>query len=515
MIDRIILSDQERVTNGGVAYTIKSINARVAELIKANPAGYIAFQFEGIDPVAIPASELDKAQVWTFDLQAFPALLSYSVPSSFFNLQPIAAEHTTWLVSLKNCIINKSVITSSFLDESFNTVSGATLWWAYKQLWSGTIIRHRKWRDIVPESDCTDADQLRMVYLHQGLKWAGWTCLRVGLKNLFRGLRLLSSLQKFSGRYTTQYIDWSKWKESEYDRSARVTILIPTVDRYPYLNTLLTQLADQVVKPSEIIVVDQTAEPKRQPLVHPQLPLSVYYLDEAGQCRSRNHGLQNSSGDYILFLDDDDEVYPELIQDHLKTLSFFDADASCGVCQEPGQKETPELYRRIRASDLLSTNNGMVRRSALTKSGLFDMVYDRGQRADGDLGARLYLTGALIILNPSISVFHHRAPQGGLRKHNVRKVTYATSRSRITHRRLPHVTELYFNLKYFTKLQQSEYRLLSALGTLSIRGGVLKKLLKVGYGLVVMPNTLWLLFQRQKRAEKVLQGPSNIPYLEA
>jgi hypothetical protein len=155
-----------------------------------------------------------------------------------------------------------------------------------------------------------------------------------------------------------------------------------------------------------------------------------------------------------------------------------------------------------------------LKRSALVKSGLFDMVYDRGQRADGDLGARLYLNGSLIILNPSISVIHHRAPQGGLRKHKVRKVTYATSRTRITHRRLPHVTELYFNLRYFTALQQKEYRVLAALGTLSVRGSILKKIAKLFFGLLIMPNTIWILMQRQRKAAMIFKIPLNLPILK-
>ena len=40
---------------------------------------------------------------------------------------------------------------------------------------------------------------------------------------------------------------------------ARVSVLIPTLERYPYLRTLLDQLRSQTVRPYEIIVVDQTS----------------------------------------------------------------------------------------------------------------------------------------------------------------------------------------------------------------------------------------------------------------
>jgi glycosyltransferase involved in cell wall biosynthesis len=514
-IDTIVLSNSPGIDTNTIPYTIVAINHHVAKLIKTSPLGYIAFRWISIESVNLEEIEVGRAQVWTFDVQAFPDFLSYSVPSSFFNLRPNTIEHTSWLVSLKNCIIDKALLTDAFLDERFDSVDGAVLNWSYQQLWKGAIIRRRQLVNSKTQSNFTDRDQLRLVYLHQGFKWALWASLRVALTQPLRGLRLIRGLTKFTpANHSIKPIDWTRWVQSDYDKDARVTILIPTVDRYPYLETLLTQLADQTIKPVEIIIVDQTAVSNREDLNHSQLPLKVFYLNEAGQCRSRNYGLQESIGDYILFLDDDDEVYPELIADHLKTLQFFGADGSCGTCQEPGQGKPPWQYRNIRISDLFSTNNGMLKRSALVKSGLFDMVYDRGQRADGDLGARLYLNGSLIILNPSISVIHHRAPQGGLRKHKVRKVTYATSRTRITHRRLPHVTELYFNLRYFTALQQKEYRVLAALGTLSVRGSILKKIAKLFFGLLIMPNTIWILMQRQRKAAMIFKIPLNLPILK-
>ncbi|MEJ7712205.1 MAG: hypothetical protein WKF84_20670 [Pyrinomonadaceae bacterium] len=57
----------------------------------------------------------------------------------------------------------------------------------------------------------------------------------------------------------------------------------------------------------------------------------------------------------------------------------------------------PEAFTYLRASDT-PTNNTLIRKDVLSKSGLFDLAYDRGQRADGDLGMRIYLSGAVMIL---------------------------------------------------------------------------------------------------------------------
>jgi glycosyltransferase involved in cell wall biosynthesis len=247
----------------------------------------------------------------------------------------------------------------------------------------------------------------------------------------------------------------------------------------------------------------------------PGYDIGLIYLTQetAGQCTSRNQGLLKSTGDYILFIDDDVELKPDVIEDNLKSMEYFDADVSCGVCDEAGALPIPPEFNLIRHSDVLPTNNGMVRRSALRKSGLFDLAFDKGQRADGELGARLYKSGARLILNPEIRVLHHRAPRGGLRKHQVRKVTYTTSRKYITHFRLPHTTEIYLNKLHFSETEQREVIVLSLLGCFSIRGGFIKKLLKTMFGILMFPALLIKAYNRSKAARKMIKQYPQIDCL--
>ena len=181
--------------------------------------------------------------------------------------------------------------------------------------------------------------------------------------------------------------------------NARVTVLIPTLNRYSYLQALLEQLRRQTVPPLEIIIVDQTPSDRRPPGLYEafrDLPLNVIHQAEPGQCTSRNAGLQASRGDFILFLDDDDEIPADLIENHLSTLAEFGAEVSCGVAEELGAGSMPPDFRFLRASDVFPTNNTLIQRTVLRRSGLFDLAYNRRSRADGDLGLRLYLAGATL-----------------------------------------------------------------------------------------------------------------------
>ena len=293
-----------------------------------------------------------------------------------------------------------------------------------------------------------------------------------------------------------------------------MTILIPTVDRYPYLEILLGQLRAQTVPPLEIVIVDQTpGDRRRSDLLEKfsDLPIELLQLDRAGQCSSRNAGIAVSRGEFLLFIDDDDEVPPDLIERHLESLARFRNDVSCGVADEDGAGPLPAAYRLTRASDGFPTNNSMIRMSALAGSGLFDLAYDRGARADADLGMRLYLSGQLMVLNSDIHVLHRHAPSGGLRTHGARVVTYASSRNKLTQRHLPTATEIYKARRYFSSRQVEETLWLSALGTFSVRGSRLRRIAKAGVALVLLPHTLWTTRQRGKIVDAMMREYPRIP----
>jgi len=300
--------------------------------------------------------------------------------------------------------------------------------------------------------------------------------------------------------------------------TARVTVLIPTLDRYPYLHVVLENLRSQTVRPHEVIIIDQTAKEKRDLTIREKfgdLPLVLMYQDEPGQCVSRNAGLRVSTGDYILFIDDDDELPPELIADHLANLYRYDADVSSGVVQELGTDRLPESQWFVRASDVFPTNNTLVRRDVLRHSGLFDLAFNRAPRADGELGMRVYQSGAFMVLDQGLSALHHHAPAGGLRVHKARVITYRSSRGTLTQRHLPHISEIYLVSRHFTQRQRREMLWLRTFGTLSGHGGPMHRLAKAVVGSAQLPDTIKTTLARRAQATEWLQRFPQISSLES
>jgi GT2 family glycosyltransferase len=336
------------------------------------------------------------------------------------------------------------------------------------------------------------------------------------------GYPLIGSLRSF--RQAGRSLSRPGWKP--YNRSFdppvspnrdewndRVTVLIPTLERYPYLRNELTQLRDQTVRPLEIMVMDQTPAPDRDtsfPGEFSDLPLRVFFQETQGQCTGWNKGLLESRGDFILFLGDDaDDIRPDFLESLLRTLHACQADMVACRVDELGALAIPSSKLHMQISDTFPI--ALIRRESLRASGLMDYAFDRGARADADLGLRCCKTGALMVYDPSIRVLHHHAPRGGLRAHKARVITRAKSRHSLFFRQVPTFTEIYLARRHFSSRKAREILWVKFIGTFSFKGNGMWKLLKVLISLCTIPGFVFMTWRATRQAEELLINFPKIP----
>jgi GT2 family glycosyltransferase len=446
-----------------------------------------------------------------------PASIDLVAPTWMLNADPVADRPaSSWRLSPSACLVRTGVIEAlGHLDPSFDTLSAAGLEAGHRWITRGALCRHEP-RLVAgsggrpPLHPVPPADKQRFVHRRFGRRWALYATLRA--PHRVAGLRRLRALG------TEAVVAAGEYRTSEAVRPTSsppsVTVVIPTVDRYPWLQTVLDDLGGQTVTPSEVLVVDQTPPDRRQPVAGGG-SVRVIPSEQVGQCSARNLALVEARGDRILFLDDDDELDDDLVARHHARLDASGADASCGVAREPGESALEPSFRRLRQSDVFPTNNTMLRREALELSGLFDLAYDRGERADHDLGMRLYLAGARLVLDPEVAVLHHHAPSGGLRTHAARVRTYRASRHSTVARHHLAPTELYLWQRYYRPDQVEEAVRLRMLGTFSRRGALPLRLLRVLVQLVLLPDTLRRLRRARRAASELARDHPTIPALHA
>jgi len=433
---------------------------------------------------------------------------------------------TSWRISLRACLVKTSVLKQlGFIDPKFETLSAAGLDWGLRLVSAGVIPRNVP--DLV-ENPVTPVneiipliDEFRIIRTWTNKFWLGWSLIftiLTGYCALSEAVSVWENLRvAASGSVGIQYHRiFPQLGDKPLDLPP-VSVLIPTIQRYPYLKTLLDQLRDQTIAPLEIIVLDQTPSDERDANLASEfedLPLKLIVLDQPGQCTSRNLGVAQARGDYILFLDDDVEVERDTIEMHWFALSHFKADVSVGSVHEPPEEGQVGKVPKIQISSIFPAGNSMIRKEIFKKSGLFDLAYDHGSRADGDLGMRLYLSGALMIQNLANDILHHHAPRGGLRTHSARVVTAAQSKRSIFKRNLPSVSDFYLASRYFSPSQVFRFKVIMIMASLRPGGGGVKGLAKSVTGFFLLPATIFQINSRHRKAKELFDKFPQIPSLD-
>ena len=118
----------------------------------------------------------------------------------------------------------------------------------------------------------------------------------------------------------------------------KVTVIIPSYNRFDFLLNALASVGNQSYKNLEIIIVNDNSQDERyydQQLSDRAL---VIHLKENSQIRhgfacaggdQRNYGLKIASGDYIAFLDDDDIWLPNKIETQLIKMKHENLKMCC------------------------------------------------------------------------------------------------------------------------------------------------------------------------------------------
>lgn len=100
-----------------------------------------------------------------------------------------------------------------------------------------------------------------------------------------------------------------------------VSIIIPTFNRGYLIRRALKSCLNQSYANIEVVVVDDCSSDNTEEIVNSLKDKRIRYFRNSknmGGCFSRNKGIELSRGDYINFLDDDDELREDKIELQLK-----------------------------------------------------------------------------------------------------------------------------------------------------------------------------------------------------
>ncbi len=507
-------------------------DSKLNEYIAKSKADYILTI--NIDHFALPL-ETDiieivnskPGELWHLGLkcnfQSLPKILDYIYPVWLYTLDaPQEVSSTSWRISAECFLANRDVLLRTFIfDRHFDSIAISGLDWGFRLLKAGVIIRYEPTLSNILEinsdyNQITISDEMKFVKRNFSTKWFFWSCYRLYIN----GHSFFNILRGYINNFDTTKIPVKTISRITKCNSvdvlnSKVSIFTPTLQRYSYLASELKQLRKQTIKPFEIFITDQTDIDKRDvEWLSDFNDLNIIYQpqEEKGQCKAWNYCLENSTGDYVLFLGDDaDDIGEKFIEDLLNTMFFFKADmVACNIKEQ--DNDYPYSQNNVFVSDIFPIC--IVKKSIFSKIGGYDYAYNKGSRADGDVAVRMNLNGALMILNPNIKIYHHRAPVGGLRSHGQRIITRNMSKKSIYHFQLPSFSEIYLSRRYFSKQQQNEMFSIKNLSLISIDGNPLKKILKFIIFLLKRHTLNKELTATKNRAEQLQNYFPKIPKIK-
>jgi len=101
----------------------------------------------------------------------------------------------------------------------------------------------------------------------------------------------------------------------------KISVIIPTYNRRDTLVTALKSVAQQSYPAHEIIVIDDGSTDNTCNLLKQQFPtIHVICQSNQGVSHARNRGIEHATGDWLAFLDSDDEWLPHKLETQVQHL---------------------------------------------------------------------------------------------------------------------------------------------------------------------------------------------------
>lgn len=165
----------------------------------------------------------------------------------------------------------------------------------------------------------------------------------------------------------------------------KVSVIIPTYNRAALIARALDSVLAQTYKDFDIVVIDDGSVDNTHEVIKPYLARIKYVQQKNGGISvARNRGIQESTGQYIAFLDSDDYWAPEKLQLQVEIL---DRDAKVGIVyvrmpivnehgevlgMKPNGVSGRNFQELLRVWGDLPTSSVMTRRECFDRLGMFD-----------------------------------------------------------------------------------------------------------------------------------------------
>ena len=120
-----------------------------------------------------------------------------------------------------------------------------------------------------------------------------------------------------------------------FDSHPKISVVIPIYNTSHYLKKCLNSIINQTYQNLEIILIDDGSTDNSPKIIKEfakkDQRIIIITQKNQGQSAARNAGLKKSTGDFISFVDSDDEIAPDFYEKHLKAFTHNTSLTVCGA----------------------------------------------------------------------------------------------------------------------------------------------------------------------------------------
>jgi glycosyltransferase involved in cell wall biosynthesis len=194
-----------------------------------------------------------------------------------------------------------------------------------------------------------------------------------------------------------------------------INIIIPTYNRELTIKRAIDSVLNQTYTNFKLIVIDDgSSDNTKQILDSYKNKIIYYYQENKGVSSARNKGIKLSKGEYIAFLDSDDEWKKNKLE---KQIDFFNKNPEYKICQtneiwirnnlhlnqkKIHQKQQGWIFEPCLKLCLISPSNVIIHKDIFSHIGLFDETLPACE--DYDLWLRITLHYPIGLLEEKLAI---------------------------------------------------------------------------------------------------------------
>lgn len=208
----------------------------------------------------------------------------------------------------------------------------------------------------------------------------------------------------------------------------KISVIIPTYNCSKYITDAIQSVLNQTYNNYEIIIIDDGSTDNTKEILAPYISKNlIKYIQQShlGQAAARNRGLNESTGDYIAFLDADDMWKKAKLEKQIELIQKSKVDV-CYTDSKPIDTETGSVISYIMASKIarqlprgnvlkhliffnpIALPSVLVKRECFEKVGTFDESIQMGD--DWDMLLRLSTRYKFDFVNEKLCIFRRNRP---------------------------------------------------------------------------------------------------------